>query len=255
MSDAFHQNDRVLLLTHLPFGIDEILITRFYVLFFEQKLFSIIEKYSQNIIMCLTGHRHVDTFRVYSNRNTIMGIISHPSISPLDFFSDPSIRHYTYDRKSLILIDYDQYILNLIEAERTQIDQWTLAYRFSSWYHQTDVLTSENLRKLIDLIYNDFYYLKRFLITEHYRERLILTPQKIRQTLCSLIFYHFDEFIYCTKYLQANHWLTQSMTVNYSFEINGIINEQLNQTNIFIRNLFMISFLSIVICFLLNKRR
>ena len=255
MFDASYRNDRILLLIHLPFGIEEMLLIPFYHLFFEQKLFSIIEKYSQNIIMCLAGHRHQDTFRVYSTSTTTMGILTHPSISPLDFFTDPSIRHYTYDRKSLTLIDYDQYILNLIEAERTQTDEWTLAYRFSSWYHQTDFLTSKSLLKLIDLIHRDFYYLKRFLLTEHYRERFIITAQKIRQTLCSLKLYHYDEFFYCTRYLQVNHWYETSLIMNYSFEINGIISEQLDQTNNFRRNLFMISFLLIMIWFLFNKRR
>jgi hypothetical protein len=229
MSEAHHLNDRILLLTHVPFGIDETLLTKFYSIEYEQQLLAIIDKYSKNIIMCFTGHRHQDIFRIYSSLNTTMGILGHPSISPLNFYTDPSIRYYSYNRKSLILNDYEQYILNLIQTEQTQIDEWILSYRFSSWYHQSEELTSSNLRKLVYQIRNNAFYLKRFLLTQHYRENLTLTTHQIIQTLCSLTLFDFDELILCTNLLRNQEDKYPNMIMNYSLESNVLIHEQLIQ--------------------------
>jgi hypothetical protein len=226
MSDAYKLNDRVLLLAHVPFGINEDLLYKFYDIKSEQKLLLIINKYSSNIIMCLSAHRHYDTFRVYSSLNTTMGILGHPSISPIGYLSQPSIRKYSYNRKSLILTDYEQYSLNIIEAERTQKDQWTLSYRFSSWYYQTKELTSQNLFQLIYLIRKNSFYLKRFLLTKHYTEHKMITNHKIIQTLCALTLFNFDEFIMCTRTLENENIKYDNIVRNYSLEINVHRNEQ-----------------------------
>jgi hypothetical protein len=232
MSEAYYLNDRILILTHVPFGIDDMLLTKFFRIEYEQQLLEIIDKYSKNIIMCLTGHRHQDSFRIYSSLNTTMGILGHSSISPLHYYTDPSIRYYSYNKKSLILNDYEQYILNLIQTEQTQIDQWILSYRFSSWYHQSNELTSINLRKLIHQIRNNPFYLKRFLLTQHYRENLTLTTDQIIQTLCALTLFDFDQLILCIKLLKNQQDKYPYMIMNYSLESNVLINEQLIQYEI-----------------------
>jgi hypothetical protein len=155
-----------------------------------------------------------------------MGILAHPSISPLDFLTDPSIRHYSYNRKSLILNDYEQYILNLVTTEQTQRDEWLLSYRFSSWYHQPKELTPKNLLKLIHLIKTNSFYLKRFILTQHYRENILLTSEKIIQKLCALTLFNFDELTLCTKLLNNEQFKYKSMMINYSSELNVLINEQ-----------------------------
>jgi hypothetical protein len=60
-----------------------------------------------------------------------MGILGHSSIGSFGFLTNPSIRYYSYNRKSLILNDYKQYIFNLIKIEQTQINEWLLSYRIS----------------------------------------------------------------------------------------------------------------------------
>jgi hypothetical protein len=226
MSEATNLNDRILLLIHVPFGIDEIVLNKFYNIQYEQKLLSIIDKYSSNIIMCFAAHRHRDTFRIYSSLDTKMGILGHSSISPLDFPGDPSIRYYSYNRKSLILNDYEQYILNLMKTEQTQHDEWLLSYRFSSWYDQPKELTSNNLLNLIHLIKNNSFYRKRFLLTQYYRENILLTSQKIIETLCALTFFNFDDFNLCTKLLRNEQFEYKSMMINYSLESNVLLDEQ-----------------------------
>jgi hypothetical protein len=254
MSDVYNLNDRVLLLAHVPFGLNENLLYRFYDIKYEQKLLSIINRYSSNIIMCLTGHRHQDTFRVYSSLNTTMGILGHPSISPIGYLSQPSIRKYSYNKKSLVLNDYEQYSLNIIESERTQKDLWKFSYRFSSYYHQTKELTSTNLYKLVYLIRQNTFYLKRFLLTKHYTEKIILTNHKIIQTLCALTLFNFDEFILCTRLLENKNVQYNNLTINNSFEIDVFINEQLIEYRIIYKRVVIsLSIIFIIILLFIYK--
>ncbi|CAF3750258.1 unnamed protein product [Rotaria magnacalcarata] len=234
--DAHDRHDRVLLLIHVPFGMNENLLYKFYDLKYEQKLLSIIDKYSSNIIMCLSGHRHQDMFRVYSSSNATMGIIGHPPISPIGYLSQPSIRKYSYNRKSFTLKDYEQYSLNVNEAERTQKDRWALSYRFSSWYHQSKELTSTSLLRLIYLIRTNPMYSKRFLLTKHHTERTTLKKHRIIQTLCALTLFNFDEFILCTRILERKRIQYDNIVINNTSEINFHANEQLIEYRIIYRH-------------------
>lgn len=235
MSNAYSLNDQVLLLAHVPFGINENLLFKLYDIKYEQPLLSIINKYSSNIIMCLTGHRHQDILRVYSSGNTKLGIIGHPSISPIGYLSQPSIRKYSYNRKSFILTDYEQYSLNVKEAERTQKAQWKFSYRFSSWYHQSKEITSESLFRLIYLIRTKSFYLKRFILTKHYPEQIVVRKHRIIQALCALTLFNFDEFILCTRILEKKSIQYDNIVINYTSENNFHANEQLIEYRIIYR--------------------
>ncbi|UJR35397.1 hypothetical protein I4U23_028154 [Adineta vaga] len=229
MSDAYKLKDRVLLLTHLPFGMNEDLLYRFYDLNYEQKLLSIINQYSSIIIMCLTGHRHYDMFRVYSSGNITMGILNHPAISPVGHLTQPSIRKYSYNRQKLVLTDYEQYNLNILQVERTQNDVWSLSYRFSSWYRQKKEITSDSLFHLVHLIRENSFYLKRFLFNKHYSEKHFITNHKILHTLCALTLFNFDQLILCTRILKNKNLLYDNIIQNTSLEINVHMNEQMRE--------------------------
>jgi hypothetical protein len=205
MFNAYRRHERVLLVAHTPFGINDNLLYKFYEIIYEQKLLAIIEQYASSIVMCFSGHRHQDTIRLYPSVNSPMGIIGHPSISPISALSQPSIRRYLYDRHSIVLIDYDQYALNLIESERTDHDRWSLAYRFSSWYRQTNDLTSDNLYRLIYLIRTQSFYRRRFLLARHHAETVVLTDHQIIQELCGLTLFDFDRFLLCTQTLERKN--------------------------------------------------
>ena len=247
MSDVYQLNDRVLLLLHTPFGINEYYLYKFYDIKYEQKLLPIIEKYSSHIIMCLTAHRHHDLFRIYSSLNTTMGILGHPSINPMSYLTQPSIRKYSYNRKSLILKDYEQYSLNIIESEHTQKDYWKLSYRFSSWYYQSNELTSKTLFHLIYLIRTNYFYLKRFLITKHNAEKIILNQHQIIKTLCAVTLFNFDELMLCTRILRKKTTMNYNqIIINGGLDTDLFINEQLNEYKIIYRRVAISLFILIV---------
>jgi hypothetical protein len=249
MLDAYHLNDRVLLLVHTPFGINEGWLYRFYEIQYEQKLLSIINKFSSIIIMCLTAHRHYDLFRVYSSAHVTMGMLGHPSLSPLSYLAHPSIRKYSYDRKSIILTDFEQYALHINEVDRTNKDVWTLSYRFSSWYHQSKELTSNTLHQLVYLIRSNSFYLKRFLLAKYQAEDIIITKHQIVQTLCALTLFNFDEFILCVRLLENKNMQYDNISFNNSREINVHMNEQLIEYRIIYKRVALSLFIFIVITF------
>lgn len=227
MMDATARKDRVLLLVHTPFGINENLLYKFLVLEYEQKLLSIISHHSSTIILCLSAHRHQDAFSFYSNKNGPMAIISQPAISPIGLLSRPSIRKFSYDRNSLDILDYDQYSLSLDEAHQTQNDLWRFAYRFSTWYYQSKGLTRDSLRYLIYLIRTQRSYLKRYLIAKYYPRQQILKKNQIIQALCALTKFDFDEFLICSKRLnEQNLEVHRDINLNYSRITNPHVQEQ-----------------------------
>ncbi|CAF1272776.1 unnamed protein product [Adineta ricciae] len=226
MSEAFELHDRVLLLSHLPFGINEDLLYKFYNLRYEEQLLTIINRYSSIIIMCLSGHRHFDILRVYSSGNITMGILNHAAISPVGYLTQPSIRKYSYDKQRLVLTDYEQYSLNVLEAERTQNDHWSLTYRFSSWYYQRKEITSESLFHLVQLIRRESFYLKRFLLNKHHSGKRLIKNHDIIHSLCALTLFNFDEFILCSRILKNRNYSYDNLIGNHSLDINVHENEQ-----------------------------
>lgn len=230
MAEASKLKDRVLLLMHTPFGINENYLYNFYILKYEQALLSIINQYSSIILVCLSGHRHEDSFRVYSSSEATLGILSHPSISPIGYLSLPSIRRYRYNRVSIQLTDYDQYTLNLLESERTGRESWSLSYTFTSWYYQSREITSNSLRQLTYRVRTESSYLKRFLLAKYYSVNTTLTRHKIIQVVCAMTLFNFDEFILCTRLLEKKHLeLYSEMIMNYLTQLNPHSAEQSNE--------------------------
>lgn len=199
-----------------------------------------MNKYSERILMCLTAHRHQDTFRVYSSMNRTIGMLGHPSITPIVRLAHPSIRRYAYHRKSHVLIDYDQYSLNIARAEREDFDQWKFAYRFSTWYHQSQQLTSQTLLELVHLIRRNSFYLRRFLITRHHADQPNLTNHTIIQALCALTLFHFDEFLFCTRFFEKKNVYYRNFTWTNMSEINIFHHEQMMETGNLSRDVMII---------------
>ena len=249
ISNASKNNERILLLAHTPFGMNEELLYRFYEIEYEQKLLKIIEKYSHCILMCLSGHRHRDSFTIYSSSNRTMGILGHPSITPIGRLTHPSIRRYSYHRKALVLIDYDQYSLDLDEVERTERDQWKFSYRFSSWYHLSKDLTGETLLELVDLIRRNSFHLKRFFLIRHQADQPQLTNHSIIRTLCALTLIHFDELLFCTRFFEKNHLHFSNFTLKNSVQTNVFLHEQsLEKTRLSRHIITVLSIVILIIC-------
>ncbi|NJL18699.1 MAG: hypothetical protein HC938_17655 [Nitrospira sp.] len=185
-----------------------------------------------------------------------MGILGHPSITPIGRLTHPSIRRYSYDRKALVLIDYDQYALDVDEAERTQYDRWNFAYRFSSWYHLSEDLTGETLLKLVGLIRRNSFHLKRFFLLRHQADQAQLTTHGIIRTLCALTLVHFDELLSCTRFSEKNDVFLPNLTLTNSRQTNVFLHEQSLERTRFSRHIItVLSIVFMIVVFTLYRHR
>jgi sphingomyelin phosphodiesterase len=98
------------------------------------KRYQILVDRFQNIIRGnFYGHTHYDEFRVlteYYNKDKVAGIIfTAPSLTTYSF-QNPSFRIYELDSNNIILKDYHQYRLDLVEANLHPDNEpeWKIAY-------------------------------------------------------------------------------------------------------------------------------
>ncbi|CAF1489134.1 unnamed protein product, partial [Didymodactylos carnosus] len=235
IADADRNNEKVLLLLHVPPGINEDLLYRFLDLHYEQLLLSIIENYSHRIILCLAGHRHQDMFRVYKNKFVILG---QPSLSPINSLTHPSIRHFSYDRYQLTINDYSQYALNLDNAFKSNIAHWQLMYTFSSWFNTKASSISINvLSKLVKLIKNDDeYYVKKFLLAKYHARQINASSHFLSVQICALTHLSFDEFLICIHKRKQNSKINYQISFSYSRDKN--VYQEFDKENKLINRLF-----------------
>ena len=145
LESARKNNEKVWLINHIPPGVDVYTTTAHHdpakplktaVLFmtkkYNDKLISIIEKYSDVITACFSGHIHTEDFRVYKSEedNSPVGF-THivPSISPI-FQNNPAFQIFKYDEQNFSLLDYDTYYLDL----SVSIPEWKFEYSFDKTY-------------------------------------------------------------------------------------------------------------------------
>ena len=80
------------------------------------------------------GHEHSDAFRLHRDANgapTVMSYLT-PAGAPLN--QNPGFRSYTFDRKSLELVDYNQYYLDLDKANAANKMTWQLEYSAKEYF-------------------------------------------------------------------------------------------------------------------------
>lgn len=94
---------------------------------------ALVDRFSHIIRGNFYGHTHLDEFRLipeYFNSTKIAGIIyTAPSLTSYSF-QHPSFRIYEVDSNTKLLVDFDQYRLNLTEANLTPDvkPKWKVAY-------------------------------------------------------------------------------------------------------------------------------
>ncbi|TPP64995.1 Sphingomyelin phosphodiesterase [Fasciola gigantica] len=119
---------------------------------YNQRLVSILRTFADVIITTLAGHEHVDGFRVLlSEKSKPIGtVFLGPSIDPIilpdrgDF--NPRIRLYHYDRGTGVLLDYEQFWLNL----STPGPSWHHEYTARADYQDLPDLSPQSMATLLD---------------------------------------------------------------------------------------------------------
>jgi len=162
-----------------------------------------MDRFANVIIGHLCGHTHADSWQIIrsSHINEVAGVaIEHPSLSP-NTQMHPSYRIYTMDSESHALLDYEQYRMNLTEANRDDNPKWKLYYRFREYYNVPNMFdyTYKFLAEHIKV--NDEYYKKFALMIYAQGSRSIALANDIKQKeriYCKLVSGSLDQWGECS---------------------------------------------------------
>ncbi len=103
-----------------------------------QRYLVLVDRYANIIRGQLFGHTHRDSFEIIrsarGNGGELSGVaLEHPSLTT-NFALHPSYRVYEMDPRSHTLLDFEQYRMNLTDANRFGLPSWKLSYRFTQYY-------------------------------------------------------------------------------------------------------------------------
>ncbi|XP_064626772.1 acid sphingomyelinase-like phosphodiesterase 3b [Lineus longissimus] len=150
----------VLVVGHVPPGSSELLssINWFYPKFNENYL-KVLKDYSSTVKAQIFAHEHEDTYRLLtSDKGSIFGsAFIQSSVTPfmgMEKAVNPSIRLYEYDRDSGKIIDFCEYFLDFMQANKLKKAEWKLRYQATKEYGIPD-LSFDSLRKLTDSFSDD----------------------------------------------------------------------------------------------------
>uniref|UniRef100_T1ITW0 Uncharacterized protein n=1 Tax=Strigamia maritima TaxID=126957 RepID=T1ITW0_STRMM len=144
---------KVIITAHAPPGyFERNPIEPFLVSPYSEKFVQLVIDYADVILTQVYGHTHTDTFRLFMDSHGVVrshGFIA-PSVSPLKITAtngiNPSIRLYSYDVAENMVLDYEQYYLNISDVtgsgywnrdkyERANVElPWKLLYTATELY-------------------------------------------------------------------------------------------------------------------------
>ncbi|XP_045494366.1 acid sphingomyelinase-like phosphodiesterase 3a [Colias croceus] len=119
-----------------------------------EKYLRTVRRYARIIAGQFFGHLHADTFRVmYDKEQPVSWAFLAPSISPhreQGGSTNPGLRLYKFDTDSGKVLDYTQFYLDLVAANRADSGaEWVAEYNLTQYYGLRDV-SAESLHGLAE---------------------------------------------------------------------------------------------------------
>jgi len=109
---------------------------------YSKRYLLIIDRYANIIRGQLFAHTHQDSFQIIKSRansHEFSGIgFEHASLSAI-YEIIPSYRVYILNPNNFVMLDYDQYRFNLSKANKEDIPEWNLSYKFKEYYNVTNM--------------------------------------------------------------------------------------------------------------------
>jgi len=158
--EAERNQDKVFLVMHVP--PDSMQCTQAWLYNFMR----IIERYQDTIQIQIAGHIHFDTFRVYrslemdavyNGKGTTGLMFASPSLSTFNG-NNPAYRVFRFDGVSGEVVNYENFILNMTEANLNYHYDFRPGYDAKSFF-RVDSLSSEEFLRIADnLASNEPFY-------------------------------------------------------------------------------------------------
>jgi sphingomyelin phosphodiesterase len=149
---AEKNNEAVFITIHIPPGDGTFGL-------WDQLFSALVERFQNNIRGIFAGHTHKDELKWTKRRNDASKIVKTNFIGPsLTTFGQisPSFRVYTVDTDTGVILDYDQYRLDLAKWNQigsAQPAQWDKVYSFKQQYSLPDLSTA-SMQTLYDSLFN-----------------------------------------------------------------------------------------------------
>ncbi|GAB6032176.1 Acid sphingomyelinase-like phosphodiesterase 3b [Chamberlinius hualienensis] len=198
-------NKKAYISAHIPPGSSEKYVAPAGVHYFKplynKRFVDIIIKHSETIIGQFFGHEHTDTFKLYhdSYEKPVNVLFVAPAITPWAFNNNPGVRLVNYDLQTGLITNYQQFYLNLTEANLMKVADWKLEYDLLSAYNLPNV-SYESLFQLAQLfaIPNDKYFGEYFFYNSvSYVTGCNLTCQ--RNQYCAITQLDYEAFAVCNR--------------------------------------------------------
>ncbi len=162
LAESKAKNEKVWIITHIPPGVnvyetmknkEEKKASLFWKESYNKRYLSLLEEYSAEIFTTMTGHTHMDDFKLHLSDSSKSYIHISPSISPV-FGNNPAFQIIEYDMKSADFTNFTKYIINV---DKPQNASWESEYVFKDIY-PINTLDAEGYTKLLLALNTDSTY-------------------------------------------------------------------------------------------------
>ena len=193
LREAEANNEYVYILDHFPINSEFTLVEC------SKRLRAIFDRFEYIIRGYFSGHNHLDDIAPVKRYFEPRPIININYIAPSLTANEgdgifPSFRQYYIDSSTMQVIDYEQYRLNLTDANLKGVDNWYLSYNAKELFNVTDLT---ELEKIFSIDVEGEYIKKRY--CDNVDEKKTHDKKEIRKAECTISTDSYYDYFVCTE--------------------------------------------------------
>ena len=164
-----------------------------------KRLRALFDRFDYIIRGYFSGHNHYDDIapvRRYFEPRPIINInYIAPSLTSNEVGGvNPSFRQYIIDGKTKNVIDYEQYRLNLTDANLKGVAEWTLSHKATELFNVSDLTEMD---KMCSINVEGEYIKKRH--CDNADEKTLHDKKEIRKAECTITTDSYHDYYICTE--------------------------------------------------------
>ena len=164
-----------------------------------KRLRALFDRFDYIIRGYFSGHNHYDDIapvRRYFEPRPIINInYIAPSLTSNEIGGvNPSFRQYIIDSKTKNVIDYEQYRLNLTDANLKGVAEWTLSHKATELFNVSDL---SEMDKMCSINVEGEYIKKRH--CDNADEKTLHDKKEIRKAECTITTDSYHDYYICTE--------------------------------------------------------
>ena len=193
LREAEKNNEYVYILDHFPINGEFTLVEC------SKRLRAIFDRFDYIIRGYFSGHNHLDDIapvRRYFEPRPIINInYIAPSLTPNEQDGlNPSFRQYIIDSNTKQIIDYEQYRLNLSEANLIGEAKWNLSHTATELFNVSDMTEMDNM---CSINVEGQYIKKRY--SDNVSDKKMHDKEEIRKAECTITTDSYYDYYACTE--------------------------------------------------------